>query len=148
MAELYDFQSTSVKQLLDGKHIVVAGCGAGKTAMALVWAEQKCMTTGKDKVVVVTTASKSRTGDFEQEAGEWCPSLLQSLSSFSVLSWHKLRAWVESNWNSLGEYVYVFDEIQRAKAGVSSGMGKAFLRILVRLAIRGYRSIHICKHAT
>lgn len=129
MAELYDFQSTSVKQLLDGKHIVVAGCGAGKTAMALVWAEQKCMTTGKDKVVVVTTASKSRTGDFEQEAGEWCPSLLQSLSSFSVLSWHKLRAWVESNWNSLGEYVYVFDEIQRAKAGVSSGMGRAFLRI-------------------
>lgn len=129
MTELYDFQSTSVKQLLDGKHIVVAGCGAGKTAMALVWAEQKCMTTGKDKVVVVTTASKSRTGDFEQEAGEWCPSLLQSLSSFSVLSWHKLRAWVESNWNSLGEYVYVFDEIQRAKAGVSSGMGRAFLRI-------------------
>ena len=129
MANLYDFQSTSVQQLLDGKHIVVAGCGAGKTAMALVWAEQKCMATGKDKVVVVTTASKSRTGDFEQEAGEWCPSLLQSLSSFSVLSWHKLRAWVESNWNSLGEYVYVFDEIQRAKAGVSSGMGKAFLRI-------------------
>lgn len=129
MAELYNFQSASVKQLLDGKHIVVAGCGAGKTAMALVWAEQKCMATGKDKVVVVTTASKSRTGDFEQEAGEWCPSLLQSLSSFSVLSWHKLRAWVESNWNSLGEYVYVFDEIQRAKAGVSSGMGKAFLRI-------------------
>lgn len=129
MAKLYDFQSTSVRQLLDGKHIVVAGCGAGKTAMALVWAEQKCMTTGKDKVVVVTTASKSRTGDFEQEAGEWCPSLLNSLSSFSVLSWHKLRAWVGANWNSLGEYVYVFDEIQRAKAGVSSGMGRAFLKI-------------------
>ena len=110
-------------------YFVTHNCGAGKTAMALVWAEQKCMTTGKDKVVVVTTASKSRTGDFEQEAGEWCPSLLNSLSSFSVLSWHKLRAWVESNWNSLGEYVYVFDEIQRAKAGVSSGMGKAFLRI-------------------
>ena len=68
VAELYDFQSTSVKQLLDGKHIVVAGCGAGKTAMALVWAEQKCNETGKRKVLVVTTASKSRTGDFEQEA--------------------------------------------------------------------------------
>lgn len=132
MAELYNFQSTSVKQLLDGKHIVVAGCGAGKTAMALVWAEQKCMTTGKDKVVVVTTASKSRTGDFEQEAGEWCPSLLNSLSSFSVLSWHKLRAWVDANWRSLDKYVYIFDEIQRSKAGVSSGMGRAFLKIAKR----------------
>ena len=129
MPSLYDFQSASIKQLLDGKHIVVAGCGAGKTAMALVWAEQKCMTTGKDKVVVVTTASKSKTGDFEQEAGVWCPSLLNSLSSFSVLSWHKLRAWADANWSSLDEYVYVFDEIQRSKAGVSSGMGRAFLRI-------------------
>jgi hypothetical protein len=132
MATLYDFQSSSVKQLLDGKHIVVAGCGAGKTAMALVWAEQKCMATGKDKVVVVTTASKSRTGDFEQEAGVWCPSLLNSLSSFSVLSWHKLRAWVDANWSSLDEYLYIFDEIQRSKAGVSSGMGRAFLKITKR----------------
>jgi hypothetical protein len=32
----------------------------------------------------------------------------------------------------LGEYVYVFDEIQRAKAGVSSGMGRAFLKITKR----------------
>ena len=132
MANLYDFQSTSVKQLLEGKHIVVAGCGAGKTAMALVWAERKCNETGKRKVLVVTTASKSRTGDFEQEAGEWCPSLLKSLSSFSVLSWHKLRAWVDANWNSLDEYVYILDEVQRAKSGVSSGMGRAFLKITKR----------------
>lgn len=132
MAELYNFQSTSVKQLLDGKHIVVAGCGAGKTAMALVWAQRKCNETGLKHVLVVTTASKSRTGDFEEEADAWCPSLLNSLSSFSVLSWHKLRAWVEANWRSLEDYVYIFDEVQRAKAGVSSGMGRAFLKITGR----------------
>lgn len=132
MATLYDFQKTAVSQLMSGKHIIISGVGSGKTAMALTWVAQKCRETGKDKVVVATTASKSKTGDFEQEAGVWCPSLLNSLSSFSVLSWHKLRAWVDANWRSLDEYVYVFDEIQRAKAGVSSGMGRAFLKITKR----------------
>lgn len=132
MATLYDFQKTAVSQLMNGKHIIISGVGSGKTAMALTWVAQKCKETGKDKVLVVTTASKSRTGDFEQEAEVWCPSLLNSLSSFSVLSWHKLRAWVDANWRSLDEYVYIFDEIQRAKAGVSSGMGRAFLKITKR----------------
>lgn len=129
MAELYNFQTLSVQELLNGKHFIVAGCGAGKTAMALVWADAVCKRTGKKKLVVVTTASKSRTGDFEEEADIWAPSLSKSLSSLYVLSWHKLRAWVEANWRSLGECVFVFDEVQRAKAGVSSGMGKAFLKI-------------------
>lgn len=129
MNSLYDFQKTAVSQLMSGKHIIISGVGSGKTAMALTWVAQKCRETGKDKVLVVTTASKSRTGDFEQEAGVWCPTLLQSLSSFSVLSWHKLRAWVNANWRSLDEYVYVFDELQRCAAGVSSGMGRAFLKI-------------------
>lgn len=132
MAELFDFQSTSVNELMSGRHFIVAGCGAGKTAMAVVWANNKCAETGKRNVLVVTTASKSRTGDFEEEADVWCPSLRDSLSSFSVLSWHKLRAWVEANWGSLEDYVYVFDEVQRAKAGVSSGMGRAFLKITGR----------------
>lgn len=130
MAELYDFQKQSVTNLLDGKHIIIAGCGAGKTAMAVVWAERKCLETGKRKVLIVTTASKSRTGDFEQEMGEWCSlSFPNSLSSLSVLSWHKLAKWVNQNWESLGDYVVVFDEIQRGSGGVSSGMGKAFLAI-------------------
>lgn len=130
--ELYKFQKEAVDQLVSGRHFIVAGCGAGKTAMALVWAEHACEAMDKNKLLIVTTASKSRTGDFEQEADVWCPSLKESLSSFSVLSWHKLRAWVNANWNSLGEYVYIFDEVQRAKAGVSSGMGRAFLKITGR----------------
>ena len=132
MATLYNFQQQAVSELLGGKHIIVAGCGAGKTAMALMWARQKCQDTGKRGVVVVTTASKSRTGDFEEEADYWCPLFRDSLSSFSVLSWHKLRAWVEINWGNIEDYVYIFDEIQRAKAGVSSGMGRSFLKITQR----------------
>lgn len=128
--ELYNFQKEAINQLAIGKHFIISGVGSGKTAMAVVWAEQKCKETGKSKVLIVTTASKSRTGDFEEEARAWCSSsFFNSLSSFSVLSWHKLRAWVDTNWESLGDYVVVFDEIQRGSAGVSSGMGKAFLRI-------------------
>ena len=85
MAMLYDFQKTAVSQLMSGKHIIISGVGSGKTAMALTWVAQKCRETGKDKVVVITTASKSRTGDFEQEAGVWCPSLLTSLSLYILL---------------------------------------------------------------
>ena len=130
MAELYNFQKQAVSQLLNGRHFIISGVGSGKTAMSLVWVEQKCKETGKNKVLIVTTASKSRTGDFQQEAYEWCSyPFLKSLSSFTVLSWHKLAKWVRNNWGSVDDYVYIFDETQRAKAGVSSGMGKAFLQI-------------------
>lgn len=131
--DLYNFQKEAINQLLLDKHFIISGVGSGKTAMAVVWAEQACKNTGKRKVLIVTTASKSRTGDFEQEAEVWCSSsFLKSLSSFSVLSWHKLAAWVDANWGSLDDYVVVFDEIQRGSAGVSSGMGKAFLKITKR----------------
>ena len=84
--------------------------------------------TGKNKLLVVTTASKSRTGDFENEADEWTPQLKGALSEFSVISWHKLSTWLTEHWLNIQEYIVIFDEVQRAKAGVSSGMGKAFLQ--------------------
>lgn len=127
--DLYKFQDDSIDQLLNGKHFVIAGCGAGKTAISLVWAYKKIKETGKTRLLIVTTASKSKTGDFENEADEWTPKLKRSLSSLSVISWHKLAAWVNEKQHDVAKYVVIFDEIQRAKAGVSSGMGKAFLRI-------------------
>lgn len=140
MASLFDFQRQAVSQLLVGKHIVVSGCGSGKTAMAMVWAELKCKETGKEKVLVVTTASKchARTAeglnDFEADARLFCSSSFsKSLSSsLSLISWHKLSAWVNANWSSLEDYVVIFDELQKAGAGVSSGMGKAFLKLTKR----------------
>ena len=101
---------------------------SGKTAMAVVWAWDKCEETGLNNILVVTTASKSRTGDFEEEYKRWNDDSERE-RSLEVISWHKLRAWADANSNVLGEYVYIFDEVQRAKAGVSSGMGKAFLKI-------------------
>ena len=129
MGELFGFQEQAVSQLSLGKHFIIAGCGAGKTAIALVWASHKQKETGKTKLLVVTTASKSKTGDFENEAGEWAPQLKTSLSEFSVISWHKLDKWTRTNYKNIKDYIVIFDEVQRAKAGVSSGMGKAFLKI-------------------
>lgn len=126
MAQLYDFQARAIKELLKTKHFIISGVGSGKTAMALVWSKLKCEQTNKHNVLIVTTASKSKTGDFEQEEKIWNGDGGRSLT---VLSWHKLSAWVNEKQHDISDYVVVFDEVQRAKAGVSSGMGRAFLRI-------------------
>lgn len=129
MVSLYNFQKQAVLSLLNGKHFIISGVGSGKTAMAMSWVEHQQTKTGKTKLLVVTTASKSRTGDFEQEADVWTPQLKEKLDEFSVISWHKLSKWTSANYTHVKEYIIIFDEVQRAKAGVSSGMGRAFLKI-------------------
>lgn len=132
---LYDYQKEAVRALVRGKHIVVAGTGSGKGAMAVVWARQVCEMTGKRKVLVITTASKAHMNpnDFELDADKWNgKEWRKSLSSFSVISWHKFAAWVNTYWDELGEWVLIADEIAKASAGVSSGMGKAFLKFTAR----------------
>ena len=129
MAKLFDFQKVSVAKLLSGKKFIISGTGSGKTAMALVWADQCRQKTGKTRLLVVTTASKSKTGDFENEADEWAPDLKKNLEEFSVISWHKLRKWELEHLSTIKNYIVIFDEVAKASAGVSSGMGKAFLVI-------------------
>ncbi len=102
---------------------------SGKNPTSMVWACEKCKETGKDKILVITTASKAKTTDHHDDLNLFCPSFSKSLSSFSVLSWHKLATWVNEHWLEIEDYVFVFDELQKAGAGISSGMGKAFLKI-------------------
>lgn len=123
--KLYRHQEDSIDQLLAGKHIIVAGVGMGKTAIALKWAAEKCKETGKNKILVVTTASKSKTGDFEAENEVWNEGTSYELT---VISWHKLKDWVQDNFGDIPKYVVIGDEIQRIK-GYSTGMGKSFLKI-------------------
>ena len=116
MAELYDYQKQCVAQLLAGKHFIIAGTGLGKGAISMVYAAKRCEETGKSRILVVTTASKAHMSptDYELDLRKWCPSspLLKSLSSsLSVISWAKLSAWVNANWDSLANYVIVFDEV-------------------------------------
>lgn len=128
---LYKFQEEAIDALLGGKHIAILCTGSGKTAISMIWAKNVCRRTGKDKVLVVTTASKAnmKPNDFELDADKWCgSSFRESLSSLSVISWHKFAAWLNSHWLEAREWVIVFDEVAKAGAGVSSGMGKAFLK--------------------
>lgn len=128
--ELYKFQETAIADLLSGKHIVISSTGSGKGAMAVIWASEMCKRKKKQRVLVVTTASKSRTGDFEADADAWCgKEFRENLKEFTVISWHKLRAWNDVHHSAVSNYVIIFDEIAKAAAGVSSGMGRAFLQI-------------------
>lgn len=134
MASLYEYQKECVSQLLAGKHFIIAGTGLGKGAISMVYAAKRCEETGKNRILVVTTASKAHMNptDYELDLRKWCPSspLLKSLSSsLSIISWAKLSTWVNTNWNSLANYVIVFDEVAAVKAGVSSQRGRAFLKI-------------------
>lgn len=131
MPELYDYQKQCVAQLLAGKKIVYAGMGLGKNPISMVWAGKKCEQTGKRKILVVTTSSKAKTHDHANDLASFYSSLPNSLSSLSlsVISWHKLARWTQEHWAEAKDYVFVFDEIQRCGAGVSSGMGRAFLEL-------------------
>lgn len=129
--KLYDYQVKTLEAVARGKHLVKAECSAGKTLLSLSWAKS----TGKDKVLVVTTASVRDSRGFEREIekfddvfGTW----YTSRSSFSVVSWSGLAKWTTANWDSLDEYAVIFDEIQRGKAGISSNQGKAMLQICKR----------------
>ena len=131
MPSLYSYQKQCVAQLLAGKKIVYAGMGLGKNPISMVWAGKKCEQTGKRKILVVTTASKAKTNDHANDLGSFYSSLPNSLSSLSlsVISWHKLARWTQDFQKEIKDFVFVFDEIQRCGAGVSSRMGRAFLKI-------------------
>ena len=134
---LYRFQSETVRVLLEetNKHIVVAGVGTGKTAISVVWAQAKCLERGLSKVLVITTASKSKTkdaenrNDFEAEADNFCgKSFRQNLQEFETVSWNSLHKWVDEHRRKIREWVVIADELQRAK-GWTTGMGKSFIKI-------------------
>lgn len=130
MPTLYKFQKKSIIDLLNGRHICILGVGCGKSAVSIRWAEETCKETGKSKVLVVSTPSKRDSRDYEAEADTWAAAgWRDGLDDFEVISWHALHKWTNAHWKSLDEWVYIFDEVAKASAGASSGMGRAFLRI-------------------
>lgn len=126
MSELFNFQKTALNDLVHGKHIVVQATGSGKTAVMMRWLASSYAS----NVLIVTTPSKRDSGDFIKDADEWNGEMWRiKLTKFEVISWHGLAKWVKAHAHELYKWTYAFDEIQKAKAGVSSGMGKAFLAI-------------------
>lgn len=119
--ELHGFQTQSIAELLGGKRFIISGMGSGKTAMAVVWARLKCEETNRHKVLVVTTASKSRTGDFQEEDETWNGDGKRELI---VISWHKLAKWVNENLSEIKDYVVIFDECLPADTLVKTDSGE------------------------
>ena len=129
MPKPYKYQETVIEDMLGGKHLAILKTGMGKSPCAMLWLAQKVKDTQKVNALIVTTASKSRSGDFEHEADVWNGDQWRDgLASFEVISWHKLRAWTDDHKHELRKYLYVFDEVAKAK-GYTSGMGKAFREI-------------------
>ena len=98
----------------------------GKTAVMFRWLRD----TGRKRVVIITTATKARSGDMQKEAVLWNgQEWLDSLESFEVISWHKLDKYsLQLPLLRLGNYAFAFDEVQKCK-GYTTGMGYGFRRI-------------------
>lgn len=127
MLSLRLYQKTALDKLLGGKHYLVAGCGSGKNPISIVWAEMTCRKTGKTKILVITTASKSRTTDHADDLVNFTESKGEGLE-LTVVSWNSAKRWLEQHLSEIKDYVVVFDEVHRAK-GYNTGMGKVFLKI-------------------
>lgn len=128
---LLEFQAKAVRDLIDdpNKHIIVMNMGTGKGPTSVSWAKEKCKLTGLNKVLVVTTASKSRCGDFESEADAFCgKDFRENLTAFEVVSWNMLHKWVEQHRLHLREWVIIADEVAKC-AGWTTRMGRTFLTI-------------------
>ena len=128
MPTLYDFQEETVRNLLKGKRIAILGTGFGKTAIAMRWLFAKTRTTKKKDILIVTTATKAKSGDMQHEAEMWNGLPWLQRMNFEVISWHRLHKWQKEHARTLDKYIYVFDEVARAK-GYMTGMGKGFQRI-------------------
>lgn len=127
MPSLYGFQTKAVVDLIQRKkHICLLPTGAGKTAVMFKWLQM----TGKKHIVIITTATKAKSGDMQKEALLWCgQEWLDGLESFEVISWHKLDKFsLTVGLSHLEGYAFAFDEVQKCK-GYTTGMGIGFRRI-------------------
>lgn len=132
---LFAYQQKLVEALIENskKHIVVLGCGLGKGPSSVVWADCKRKLVHKDKVLVITTSSKThvkdelKRNDFEQDADAFAPGLRDEVL-FETVSWDSLYKWVTAHKGELGEWIYIADEIFKGKNPLSR-RGKAFQAI-------------------
>lgn len=128
-SKLYRFQKQSLSDMfVSGKKFCILPTGAGKTAVMFNWLKYM----NPERVLIVTTASKRDSGDFEKEADIWCGAgWKNSLVEFEIISWHSLYSWISEHWTTLDEYTYAFDEVHNA-SGANSKMSMAFRGITRR----------------
>lgn len=124
--KLHPHQTAALRQLHDGA-ILWGAVGSGKTRVALAYyvqQQQACSCLGAQDLIVITTAKKRDSGDWENEAAKWVISKAEDATLYGKL--------VVDSWNNLHKYVnakgaqFIFDE-QRLVGGGS--WVKSFLKI-------------------
>lgn len=132
---LFDYQAKLVDTLIRNpqKSVIVMDCGLGKGPSSIVWAYRKCKMTSKNKVLVITTSSKVhvkdslKRNDFEQDADAFVPGFRDEFL-LETVSWDSLHKWVVAHKGELGQWVYIADEIFKAK-NPTSRRSRAFQAI-------------------
>lgn len=134
---LFDYQKKLVADMLQdaNKHICFMECGLGKGPSSVMWGWAKCKQTHKNKLLVVTTASKTKVkdelkrNDFEQDADSFGGDAFhETVTELETISWDLLYKWVDAHKSQLDQWVYIFDEIFKGKTPTSR-RGKAFIKV-------------------
>lgn len=118
--ELADHQMTALAKLHDGC-ILQGGVGSGKSRVALAY---YCLTEEHEDLVVITTAKKRDSLDWEEEATKFCIGKTRDCTHHGIIT-------VDS-WNNIEKYVdrkntfFIFDEQRLVGAGK---WVKTFLKI-------------------
>jgi len=116
---LFDYQKKLVVDMLQDpkKHICFMECGLGKGPSSVMWGWAKCKQTHKHKLLVVTTASKTKVtdslkrNDFEQDADSFGGDAFhETVTEFETVSWDLLYKWVDAHKSQLDQWVYIIDE--------------------------------------
>src|SRR4051812_20963921 len=103
--KLRPHQTDALHQLHDGA-ILWGAVGSGKTRVALAYyvqQQQACSCLGMQDLIVITTAKKRDSGDWENEAAKWVVSTAEDATLYGKL--------VVDSWNNLGKYVDVKDAL-------------------------------------
>lgn len=124
-SELFPYQKDAVRELLGGRYFIIAPPGTGKTAILFSWLEQ----IKAKNILIVTTSQKAHSGDMDTELIKFTSDTFrQHIERFEVVSWDLFYKWLQDKTpDDMAEYYVVYDEVHKAKAGVSSRRGKAFL---------------------
>lgn len=128
--KLFDFQCETVRTLLarPDKHFVISGVGSGKSLMAIAWAFKTCEREKKNKVLIVSTKSKTKTTDFQDDADALIPEWRNNLVAFELCTWDLLYKWVDAHKKELSNWVFVIDECFKGKTSTSR-RGRAFQKV-------------------